>query len=143
MNALSEVEGGDYVQKAYALEAAMQVLPDEVKVNLIPEHYFVDGMYLRELFIPEGVTCVGEVHRHAHFTILAEGKSIIISQDGRMEVEAPYVFISTPLAKRSVYATTDCTWITVHKNLDNETDIDTVENQHVIRDKQELLEINI
>lgn len=141
--ALSALCGGDYINKAYALQAALLAVPDEFKVNLEPEHYFVDGMYLRELFIPEGVTCVGEVHRHAHFTILAEGKSTIVSQDGDMEVEAPYVFVSTPLAKRSVYANTDCTWITVHKNTENETDIDTVENQHVIRDEQELLEIDI
>ena len=84
---------------------------------------------------------VGEMHRHSHFTILAEGKSKIVSQDGDMDVEAPFVFISTPNAKRSVYAITDCTLITVHLNHDNCTDIEEVENRHVIRDEQELLEV--
>lgn len=126
---------------AYDLQYAIESLPEELKLDLDPIHYFTDGMYLRSLFIPEGVVCVGEVHRHSHFTILAEGKSKIVSQDGDLEVEAPYVFISTPLAKRSVYAITDCTWITVHLNPENETDIETVENQHVIKDEKELLEV--
>lgn len=128
-------------KQAYELQSAIESLPDELKIDLEPIHYFADGMYLRSLFIPEGVVCVGEVHRHSHFTILAEGKSKIVSQDGDLEVEAPYVFVSTPLAKRSVYAITDCTWITVHLNPDNNTDIETVENDHVIKDEKELLEV--
>tara|TARA_R110002096_G_scaffold286326_1_gene480016 strand:+ start:1005 stop:1439 length:435 start_codon:yes stop_codon:yes gene_type:complete len=138
---LSTLAGDDYLKKAYSLQETMLALPEELQLDLEPIHYFTDGMYCRSLFIPEGVVVVGEVHRHSHFTILAEGKSVIVSQEGRMEVEAPFIFVSTPLAKRSVAAITDCTWITVHKNPDNETDIDTVENQHVIRDEKELLEI--
>jgi|TARA_R110000823_G_scaffold135489_1_gene264681 hypothetical protein len=140
-NMLSEIDGTDYLTKAYTLQEIMLSQPEELQIDLEPIHYFTEGMYLRSLFIPEGIVVVGEVHRHPHFTILAEGKSTIVSQDGKMDVEAPFVFISTPFAKRSVYSTTDCTWITVHKNPDNETDIDTVENQHVIKDKQELLEL--
>ena len=128
-------------KQAYKLQSAIESLPEELKIDLEPIHYFTDGMYLRSLFIPEGVVCVGEVHRHSHFTILAEGKSKIVSQDGDLEVEAPYVFISTPLAKRSVYAITDCTWITVHVNPENKTDIESVENDHVIKDEKELLEV--
>lgn len=130
-----------YLEKAYALEASMEALPEELKLDLEPIHYFTDGMYLRSLFIPEGVTCTGEVHRHSHFTILAEGRSKIVSQDGELEVEAPYVFISTPLAKRCVYAITDCTWMTVHLNPENNTNIEEVENDHVIKDRKELLEV--
>ena len=139
-NPLAALEGKDYLDKAYTLQELMLAQPEDLKIDLEPLHYFADGMYLRSLFIPEGVVVVGEVHRHPHFTILAEGKSAIVSQDGRMEVEAPFVFVSTPFAKRSVYAITECTWITVHKNPDNETHIETLENQHVIKDEQELLE---
>lgn len=128
-------------KEAYELQYAIDALPEELKIELEPIHYFTEGMYLRSLFIPEGVVCVGEVHRHSHFTILAEGRSKIVSQDGDLEVEAPYVFISTPLAKRSVYAITDCTWITVHVNPENKTDIESVENDHVIKDEKELLEV--
>ena len=132
---------GSILEKTFKLQEAMLALPLEEQLELEPIHYFADGMYLRSLYIPEGVVCVGEVHKHSHFTILAEGKSKIVSQDGDLEVEAPFVFISTPHAKRSVYAITDCTWITVHLNHDNCQDIKEVENRHVIRDEQELLEV--
>jgi hypothetical protein len=142
INELLKAQGGKSVlDNAYRLQEAMLALPKDEQLDLEPIHYFADGMYLRSLFIPEGVVCVGEMHKHSHFTILAEGKSKIVSQDGDMEVEAPFVFISTPYAKRSVYAVTDCTWITVHLNHDNCTDIEEVENRHVIRDEQDLLEI--
>ena len=140
-NILTDLSKGDYLQRAYELQAAMLDIDPDLHVELEPDHYFADGMYLRSLFIEEGVACVGHVHRYAHFTILAQGKSTIISQEGRLDVEAPYIFISSPFAKRSVYATTDCTWITVHKNTDNETDVDTLENEHLIMDVQELIEM--
>jgi hypothetical protein len=133
--------GGTILEKTFKLQEAMMALPEEEKIDLEPIHYFAEGMYLRSLYIPEGVFCVGEVHKHSHFTILAEGKSKIVSQDGEFEVEAPFVFTSTPHAKRSVYAITDCTWITVHLNLDNCQNIEEVENRHVIRNEQELLEM--
>tara|TARA_R110000822_G_scaffold45408_3_gene121478 strand:+ start:1347 stop:1793 length:447 start_codon:yes stop_codon:yes gene_type:complete len=141
---LKGMVGEDILHKAFALQDAMEALPEEerlTKEDLEPIHYFADGMYLRSLFLPEGLAVVGEVHRHSHFTILAEGKSSIVSQDGEMHVEAPFVFISTPYAKRCVYAETDCTWITVHLNHDNCTEIEELENRHVIKDKKELLEM--
>jgi hypothetical protein len=145
INELLKAQGGKNVlDNAFKLQEAMLALPNEEKLtkeDLEPIHYFADGMYLRSLYLPEGVAVVGEVHKHSHFTILAEGKSKIVSQDGDLEVEAPFVFISTPHAKRSVYAITDCTWITVHLNPDNCQDIEKVENRHVIRDEQELLEV--
>ena len=136
--------GKDALDNAFKLQEAMLALPEEARLtkkDLEPIHYFTDGMYLRSLFLPEGLVVVGEMHKHSHFTILAEGRSKIVSQDGELEVEAPFVFISTPYAKRSVYAITDCTWITVHVNEDNCTNIEEVENRHVIRNEQELLEI--
>jgi hypothetical protein len=142
INELLDLYGeGSILEKTFKLQEAMLALPLEEQLELEPIHYFADGMYLRSLYIPEGVVCVGEVHKHSHFTILAEGKSKIVSQDGDLEVEAPFVFISTPHAKRSVYAITDCTWITVHLNHDNCQNIEKVENRHVIRDEQELLEV--
>lgn len=145
INELLNLQGGkNILEKTFNLQEVILALPEEerlTKEDLQPIHYFADGMYLRSLFLPEGMVVVGDIHRHSHFTILAEGKSKIVSQDGEMDVEAPFVFISTPYAKRSVYAVTDCTWITVHLNHDNCTDIEEVENRHVIRDEQELLEV--
>ena len=138
------VEGKDILHKAFALQDAIQDLPEDerlTKEDLEPLHYFAEGMYLRSLFITEGMAVVGEMHRHSHFTILAEGTSTIVSQDGEFKAVAPFVFTSTPYAKRCVYADTDCTWITVHLNLDNCTDTEEVAQRHIITYKKELLEI--
>jgi len=138
------VEGQTILQKAFSLQEAMEDIPEDEKLtkeDLEPIHYFADGMYLRSLFIPQGVAVVGEMHKYSHFTILAEGTSTIVSQDGEVKAVAPFVFTSTPHAKRCVYADTDCTWITVHLNLDNCTDTEEVANRHIITDKKELLEI--
>ena len=97
-------------------------------------------MYCRELFIPEGTTVVGKIHKHSHITILAEGKSAIVSQDGEEILEAPYVFVSTIGAKRAVHAITDCTWITVHLNPSNTQDITQIEDEHIAKSYNELLE---
>ena len=141
---LQDMMGKDILHKAFALQKAMEDIPDDEKLtkeDLDPLHYFAEGMYLRSLFLPEGLVVVGEMHKHSHFTILAQGKSTIVSQDGKMDVEAPFVFVSTPQAKRCVYATTDCTWITVHLNHDNCMDLEELENRHLIKDEDELLEV--
>jgi hypothetical protein len=141
---MQNLEGKDILHKAFALQDAIQDLPEDERLSkedMEPIHYFAEGMYLRSLFIPEGIAVVGEMHRHSHFTILAEGTSTIVSQDGEFKVQAPFVFTSTPYAKRCVYADTDCTWITVHLNLDNSTDTEEVAQRHIITDKKELLEI--
>ena len=74
------VEGKNILHKAFALQDAIEDLPEDERItkeDLEPLHYFADGMYLRSLFLPEGVAVVGEMHRHSHFTILAEGTSTI------------------------------------------------------------------
>ena len=131
---------GNTTNRVQRLQDSIEDLPQETKVDLIPNHYFAPGMYCRELFIPAGVTTVGKVHKHEHITILAEGISAMVSQDGEEVYEAPHIFTSSVGAKRAVHAITDCTWITVHLNPEDKTDIEKIEKEHVVDSIEQLLE---
>lgn len=137
---INQLPGKNVLNKVESLQKSLQALPEEEQVKLIPNHYFAPGMYCRELFIPEGVVCTGKVHKHAHITILAEGTSAMVSQDGQEVFTAPHIFTSTVGAKRAVLAVTDCTWITVHLNPEDKTEIEELENDNVVDTVQQLLE---
>ena len=36
-------------------------------------HFFADGVYVREIFIPKGMLIVGKIHKHSHPNFLLLG----------------------------------------------------------------------
>lgn len=73
------------------------------------EHYQIEGVYARSLFIPAGMCAVGKIHNHEHIAILAQGTMRIFDE----EFTAPFICITPAGTKRAVYAVTDCTFINV------------------------------
>ena len=100
-----------------ALEAAMRVMP---QIESEPKHYRMDGVYVRELFIPAGTLLTGKIHNHESIGILAQGRLRITNGTDSVIVEAPYVTVDKPGVKRLGYAETDCTFLCVHRT-DSET----------------------
>ena len=101
------------------------------------QHYFANGMYARSVWRPAGVTTVGKLHRHEHFSILLSGRVTIHTEHGPRDYEAPAVFTTAGGNKRAIYAHTDATFMTVHR-LDPDTrDLDEIERQ-VINEEQDL-----
>lgn len=96
-----------------------------------PRHFFAPGMYLRELVVPAGMLMVGKIHKHTHFLLVLKGRAEVISEFGRMVVEAGHISISPAGSKRVVLALEDTQFVTVHINPTDTEDLTVIEAEHI------------
>lgn len=106
--------------KAVRLEEELAALP---QVDCPVVSHYAPGVYMREMTIPAGVTLVGATHKHEHLSVLAKGHLIVTTDDGVAEFHAPAVVLQKPGHKRAGYAVTECVFINVHHNPDDERDL--------------------
>jgi hypothetical protein len=116
--------------------AAIYRLEDELH-HLVPfecplRHFFAEGVYLREMFIPAGVAIIGHVHRFSCVNVIAFGDIEIATEEGNRRVQGPTTFPSAAGTKRAGYALADTVWTTVHANPDNTRDIARLEERLII-----------
>jgi len=114
----------------------MLTIPEEDKLELPVQNHFAKDIYGRELFMPAGSMIMGKIHKHSSLNILAQGTIILVTEDGRREISAPYTVASQPGIKRMIYALTDATWITVHGT--DETDVEKIEEKFIAKDYSEV-----
>lgn len=110
-------------------EARLKEMP---QVDLPLVHRFAPGMYAREIFIPKDTVAVGKIHKYPAINIISQGDVAVLTEDGANRFRAPFSFVSTPLAKRVVYAYEDTVWTTVHAT--NETDLARLEEELILPD---------
>lgn len=93
-----------------------RVLLDNCEVVNCPlTHKFVPGMYIREIFMPQGAIVTSQIHRTTHPFFILKGKVSVFSEnDGEQFLEAPYSGITTPNTKRVIRVYEDTVWITCH-----------------------------
>ena len=101
------------------------VYPSWTKYN----HYFSDGLYVREMFCVKGVICFTSIHNTANPLFLMKGKVAFSSEDGVEELTAPIFVLTKPGTKRMCYWIEDSVIVTVHPNPDGLTDLDKVEKK--------------
>jgi quercetin dioxygenase-like cupin family protein len=122
------------------LEALENILlqsnhPEIAKGNsdLFPlSHYFVKGLYIREMFIKKGSFVIGKIHKHDHVWFLLKGKLLVITDGDKKEVIAPFFSSSLGGTKKVVHAVEDCLFINVHPNPLNNKNIDEIEKEVVV-----------
>jgi len=78
-----------------------------------PVHYFADGLYAREIFIPKGTTLTGKIHLREHLNIV-EGDISVMTDDGIKRITGRATIVSKPGIKRVGYAHEDTVWTTIH-----------------------------
>ena len=118
----------------FRLEDALLKMP-QADIQYI--HRFAPGVYLREMFVPAGVTMTGAIHKTAHISIFLEGSMIVTNQDGEaVEIHAPIVELAQPGTKRAGHTLTPVRWLTVHPT--ELTDIDEIEDMIVTNDFSEV-----
>ncbi len=106
------------------------------------KHSFVDGIYVREIFMPANTVCVGKIHKHEHPNFLMKGRVTVVTEDGGIkELQAPLAMISPAGTQRAVYVHEDTIWITVHHNPGNETDLEKIEDFVIAKTYDELPDI--
>jgi len=101
------------------------VYPSATKYN----HYFSDGLYVREMFCEKDYLGFTVIHNTANPLFLMKGKVAFASEDGVEELTAPTFILTKPGTKRVCYWLEDSVIITVHPNPDGLTDLDEIENK--------------
>lgn len=91
-------------------------------------HHFTDGMYARELFIPEGVALVGAKHKTNHMYVMLEGECVITT-DGNdpFTCEAGFIGHTKAGTKKAFYAIKDSRFVSFH--VTEETDVESIGNE--------------
>ncbi len=96
------------------------------------KHYFVEGLYIREMFIEKGSFCIGKIHKHDHAWFLLKGKLLIVTENEEKEVIAPFFSTSLGGTKKVVHAVEDCIFINVHPNPSNDKKLKNIEENIVV-----------
>ena len=122
-------------EKVAALESALIAMGDDVPC--VTKHYFADGTYTRELFIPAGAVITGGIHKLRAINIISQGSVTAITDEGRIDIEAPHTFVTGAGVKKAIYAHTDTTWINVLP-WDGEPDPELMEDAFTVSSYDEL-----
>ena len=101
------------------------VYPSATKYN----HYFSDGLYVREMFCKKDYFGFTVIHNTANPLFLMKGKVAFSSEDGVDELTAPMFILTKPGTKRVCYWLEDSVIVTVHPNPDGLTDLHEVEEK--------------
>lgn len=121
------------------LEALETELRKHEQVDIEVAHHFAPGMYAREMRVKAGTMLTGKIHKHAHLNIMSQGRAVLVNEDGRQIVDAPFAFVSNPGTKRAFYAFTDVVWTTIHAT--ESTDLNEIEREMIAEDYRELIEV--
>jgi quercetin dioxygenase-like cupin family protein len=117
------------------LQAEMAAMP---QAELVTEHQFSPGMYMRKLYRPAGTLIVGKVHKEPHFFLCAKGEIIAWTENGMKRLQAGDVIESKPGTKRVTLAVTDAIGITIHRT--DKTDLDEIEAELIEPDETALFD---
>lgn len=117
------------------LQAELSQMP---QAELITEHYFSPGMYMRKVFRPAGTLIVGKVHKEPHFFLCAMGEIVAWTEKGMVTLLPGDVVESKPGTKRVTLAMTDSIGVTIHRT--DKTDLDEIEAELIEPDPNALFD---
>lgn len=118
-------EWGEYVEK---LEAISLNFP---QADAPVTHYFLPGLYMREVYLPAGTFAIGHAHKERCFDIILQGRGTIVMNGVLKEVQAPSVGISEPFSRKIGCIKEPMRWITVHAT--EETDLGKLEAELIVK----------
>lgn len=119
-------------EKVFAIEAEMR---KHDLLDLPVRHFFSQGVYARELFIPKGTLLTGQIHKYQQLNIMSQGEMSVLTEDGVVRVKAPFTIVSPPGTKRIAYAHEDSVWTTIHGT--DETDLEKIEAHFIAKSDEE------
>jgi hypothetical protein len=121
-----------------AVAKRMRELP---QVECPLEHFFSEGIYVRQILMPAGAYVVGKKHKTTHLNVIIAGSvDILLDGGGSETLTAPFTFESVAGVQKALFIRETCIWQTVHLNPENITDIPTLEDLLVISDELECAE---
>ena len=100
---------------------------DKIPIN----HFFMDGVYIREMTMFKGTVVIGAIHKTLHMCFLLKGHLTVADENDVKDYIAPCKIIATPGVKRVLYAHEDSIWYNTHKNPSNTEDVEKLEDELV------------
>lgn len=97
-------------------------------------HYFSDGVYTREIFMPAGLLVIGKTHKTRHLNVVLTGSCDVMINGEIQHIQAPYTFESLEGSQKTLYIHEDCKWMTIHVNEDDETNLEILEERYIDAD---------
>jgi len=141
MDKLTQFESKNRLrEKIIQLESQMLARTD-IQVKIEPKHYFANGLYLREIYIPKGTCLTGKIHKTEHICILSLGEVSVCTDSGMKRIKASTVVHSEPGTKRVLYAHEDSVWINCHFNPTNESDLEKIDEIFVTDTFEKFMEL--
>jgi len=122
-------------EKVHALEESMR---EYEQIDIPIKHYFSQGVYAREMFVPKGTVLTGKIHKYEQLNILSQGDVSVATHEGVKRVQAPFTMVAPPGSKRAFYAHEDSVWTVIHGT--EERDIDKIEAHFIAESEVEYLE---
>jgi hypothetical protein len=123
-----------------AYELFMLSIPTELRTHIEPVHYFSEGIYAREVFVPKGTILTGAIHLTEHLCVVSKGDITIWSEFGVNRIKAPYTFKSIPGTKRLGFAHEDTVCTTFH--VTDKTNPEEIMSEITTNDYSKLVELN-
>ena len=105
------------------------IVTDSEKIPI--RHFFMDGVYIREMTMFKGMVVIGAIHKDLHMCFLLEGHLTVADEDGIVEHIAPCHIVAKPGIKRVLYAHEDSIWYNTHKNPTDTKDVELLEKDLV------------
>ncbi len=132
----------DYEEKVMGFEEKLAQSPGalighENDAEQFPlKHTFVDGAYVREIFMPAGSLLTSKIHKVRHPFFVLRGCCSVLTDKGVQKITAPYYGITEPGTKRVLYIHEDTVWVTVH--VTDSQDLEVIEEQIIAKTFQDL-----
>jgi hypothetical protein len=92
------------------------------------EHSFGHGLYIRKMTIPARTVFLGRPHRHGHECTLLSGSVVLITPEGKRQIDAVKTIHTVPGFLMVLYALTDVVGQTVHPNPTDSHDTQALED---------------
>jgi hypothetical protein len=109
-----------------------EILKSYPQEELPVQHEFLDGVYMRTVFMKADTIIIGKIHKQEHVAIISKGSATVLTEHGVVEIKAPFIFKSPPGSRRALRIHEDMVWTTVHRS--DHTDLEQLEEQLIAKD---------
>lgn len=116
------------IEKKIDIEAIEKKMLEMPQVEFQIEHFFMPGIYIRQMIGLRGTFALGHEHLTEHTNIVIQGSFIVFDGKESYEVKAPYIFKGYP-GRKAAFFQEDTIWINIH--VTDETDIEKIEQQFI------------
>lgn len=116
------------IEKKVDIEAIEKQMLGMPQVEFPIEHFFMPGIYIRQMTGLRGTFAIGHEHLTEHTNIIIKGSFIVFDGKESYEVKAPYIFKGYP-GRKAAFFQEDTIWLNIH--VTDETDLEKIEKQFI------------